>query len=428
MMQICVAGLWHLGTVTAACLAEAGHQVIGYDADETVIHKLQAGEIPVFEPKLQDLVQSGLASGRLHFSSDPATVAEAELVWVAYDTPVDNDDVADVGFVVAEVQRLLPNLGRGTVVLISSQLPVGTTAQLEAIYQRDFPDGAVSFAYSPENLRLGNAIRVFTEPDRVVVGVRHEADKARITEALKPITDKIEWMKVESAEMTKHALNAFLATSVAFMNEIATVCEQTGADAREVERGLKTEVRIGSKAYLRPGGAFAGGTLARDLVFLTQSEAAAQLPLPLLNGVLASNNAHKSWAYRRLQSLLGTLAGQTIVLLGLTYKPDTSTLRRSTAVELCERLLVDGASIRAVDPHAEPLPAHLSDRVQVVNSLPDALSQADAVVVTTEWPEFRAVTAEMCQTLMRRPLVLDANSFLAGQLATLSDYYSVGKP
>jgi len=427
-MDICVVGLWHLGLVTAACMAKIGHNVTGYNADKSIVEKLQSGEMPVFEPGLEDLIRAGVDSGNLRFSAEPTAVAQADIVWVAYDTPVDDNDVADVDFVVNEVTRLLPHLKQDALILISSQLPVGTTARLEAVYHTVQPNGSATFAYSPENLRLGNAIRVFMEPDRVIVGVRNEADKARISEALQPITSKIEWMSVESAEMTKHALNAFLATSVAFMNEIATLCEQVGADAREVERGLKTEARIGPRAYLRPGGAFAGGTLARDLIFLSQSGSDHQLELPLINGVFQSNLAHKSWAYRRLRNFLGDLSGKTILLLGLTYKPNTSTLRRSSAMELCEQLVKDGAHVRAIDPQAEELPAHLAHQVTRFSTLPDALAQADAAVVTTEWPEFRQLNSADCQKLMKRALILDANSFLASQLAELPEYYAVGKP
>lgn len=427
-MDICVVGLWHLGTVTAACMAKVGHNVTAYDADKDIIEKLQFGEPTVFEPGLKDLLQAGIAAGNLHFSAEADAVAHADLIWVAYDTPVDDNDVADVDFVVNEVTHLLPHMRQNALVLISSQLPIGTTARLDTAYRKTHPDGVVTFAYSPENLRLGNAIRVFTEPDRVIVGVGSESDKARIAEALQPITTKIEWMSVESAEMTKHALNAFLATSVAFMNEIATVCEQVGADAREVERGLKSEVRIGPRAYLRPGGAFAGGTLARDLVFLSQSGAEHHLALPLINGVFQSNLAHKSWAYRRLRDFLGDLSGKTILLLGLTYKPGTSTLRRSSAMELCEQLLADGAQVRAIDPQAEELPAHLTAKVTRFASLSEALAKADAAVVTTEWPEFRQISANDCRSLMNRALILDANSFLAAQLSELHEYYAVGKP
>jgi UDPglucose 6-dehydrogenase len=338
-VKVCVVGLWHLGTVIAACLASGGHDVVGLDFDADTVRNLKAGEPPIFEPGLEDLIKRGLREGRLRFTSDVVdALRDAEIVWIAYDTPVDDDDRADVEFVVGRVARLFPHLRAGMLVLISSQLPVGTTRRLE----QACPNKSVTFAYSPENLRLGKAIGVFTQPDRVVVGTRGEADRARIAALLRPFiedparTDRIEWMSVESAEMTKHALNAFLATSVTFINEIAALCEQVGADAKEVERGLKSESRIGSKAYLGPGAAFAGGTLARDVEFLTQIGAVHYQPTHLLSAVRASNDEHRNWHRRKLQALLGDLHGKCIAVWGLTYKPGTDTLRRSSSVELCK--------------------------------------------------------------------------------------------
>ncbi len=242
-MKVCVLGLWHLGTVTAACLASGGHHVTGLDFDETVITNLKKGQPPLFEPGLEDLVKKGIQSGTLDFSTDPAqAVSEAKVIWVAYDTPVDDDDNADVNYVIERVGKLFPHLKSGQEVLISSQLPVGTSAHLEKLFAKARPNLQVSFSYSPENLRLGKAISVFTQPDRVVIGTRSENSRKIFSELLSPFTDHIEWMSVESAEMTKHALNAFLATSVTFINEIASICEQVGADAKEVERGLKIRV------------------------------------------------------------------------------------------------------------------------------------------------------------------------------------------
>jgi len=250
-MKVCVLGLWHLGTVTAACLASGGHQVTGLDYDETVITNLKNGKPPLFEPGLEDLVNKGLASDLLDFSTNLAeSVQGAQVIWVAYDTPVDDEDNADVEYVIERVSRLFPRLEAGQYILISSQLPVGTSKHLETMFAQSHPGVNVSFSYSPENLRLGKAISVFTQPDRVVIGTRSEDSRKVFAELLAPFTDRIEWMSVESAEMTKHALNAFLATSVTFINEIASICEQVGADAKEVERGLKSETRIGPKAYL----------------------------------------------------------------------------------------------------------------------------------------------------------------------------------
>ena len=240
-MKVAVLGLWHLGTVTAACLASAGHDVVGIDTDANVVAALREGRPPVFEPGLEELVKDGLRSKKLSFSSDMRALRDAELVWVTFDTPVDEDDRADIRGVVEAVKKSFGDLAHSAVVVISSQLPVGTTAKLQEACATAFQDKHVVFASSPENLRLGRAIAAFMQPDRVVVGVAAAAARERIEQCLRPITTRIEWMSVESAEMTKHALNAFLATSVVFANEVASICETVGADAAEVERGLKSD-------------------------------------------------------------------------------------------------------------------------------------------------------------------------------------------
>ena len=438
-MIVAVQGLWHLGSVTAACLAAAGHEVIGVDTDPQTIDGLRAGKAPIAEPGLDALLAANAA--RLTYTTDLAAIAPADVLWVTYDTPVDADDRADVELVIARVGEALPHLRADAVVLVSSQLPVGSTARLEAMLRALRPDTQIRFAASPENLRLGKAIAVFSDPDRVVVGVRDAETKAVITRLLAPITAKLEWMSVESAEMTKHAINAFLALSVTFANELATVCEQVGADAKEVERGLKTEFRIGPRAYLAPGGAFAGGTLARDVAFLTAIGADKQLALPLLGAVRPSNEWHKKWAQRRLGELLGTLAGKTIAVWGLTYKPGTDTLRRSAAVELCTDLAAAGATVTAWDPAVRALPPELADTVGdtvggtiggsiTLGTSPEAaLRGASALVIATEWPELRKVDFVAAFAPMQRRLVLDANRFLAAQLAgTDAEYLAVGVP
>jgi UDPglucose 6-dehydrogenase len=428
-MKVAVVGLWHLGSVTAAALASGGHDVIGVDFEPAVIDGLAAGRPPLFEPGLEALVRSGLHAGRLAFTTDASAVSGADVIWIAYDTPVDDDDRADVAFVTERVERVLPYVRDGALVLISSQLPVGTTRALEASFTRQANGRDVGFGYSPENLRLGKAIDVFTRPDRVVVGLRRPSDRAIVSDLLRPFTETIEWMSVESAEMTKHALNAFLATSITFINEIAAVCEQVGADASEVERGLKSEARIGPKAYLSPGGAFAGGTLARDVVFLSALGAGAGVPTHLLSSVKVSNDAHRRWAQRRLTQLLGDVRGRTVAVWGLTYKPGTDTLRRSSAVELCEWLHAQGARARAHDPAVRSLPPELAGRLELAPDALAAVDAADALVVATPWPEYRDVSAEDVARRMRRPLVLDANRFLAATLGAASglEYLSVGK-
>ncbi|HWJ50598.1 MAG TPA: nucleotide sugar dehydrogenase, partial [Solirubrobacteraceae bacterium] len=259
---IAVVGLWHLGSVIAACLADAGNDVIGIDPDNAVVTGLGEGHPPVSEPGLDDLMR--VNASRLQFTCDPHALAHARCAWLTFDTPVADDDVADVEWVLDQAVELLAHLREDTLVVVSSQLPVGSSARLhELCATARGSAGPLRFACVPENLRLGSALESFREPDRIVAGVRTEADRDELAELLAPFSSEVQWMRVESAEMTKHALNGFLATSVAFINEIASICESVGADAEEVSRGLKSERRIGPRAYLGPGDAFAGGTLAR---------------------------------------------------------------------------------------------------------------------------------------------------------------------
>jgi UDPglucose 6-dehydrogenase len=297
------------------------------------------------------------------------------------------------------------------------------------MFEKTYPARkGVGFSCSPENLRLGKSISVFTQPDRVVIGARAEKSRAVFTELFAPFTDHIEWMGVESAEMTKHALNAFLATSVTFINEIAAICEQVGADAKEVERGLKSEARIGPKAYLGPGGAFAGGTLARDVAFLTQLGKQYDVPVQLFPSIKLSNDAHKNWARRRLIQLLGGVKGRTIAVWGLTYKPGTDTLRRSSSVELCKWLLEQGAVVQAHDPAVKNLPDEYK-QVKLCASALDAVKTADALVVSTEWADYCDVDMNMVVATMKTPYVLDVNRFLAKNVAGVPEikYVAVGK-
>src|SRR3990167_3470593 len=219
-MKIAVLGLWHLGLITAACVAKAGFDVVAYDNNLETIANLKKSKSPIFEPGLDDL----LVRDNLKFSADLNEISAANIVWVTYDTPVDDNDIGDVGFVVEEIKKVLPYLAHETLILISSQLPVGTSRQLQQYADHHYPEKKISFAYSPENLRLGKAIEIFTKPDRIVVGIQNERDQQKLQLLLSKFSDNIIWMSLESSEMTKHALNAFLATSVVFINELASLC------------------------------------------------------------------------------------------------------------------------------------------------------------------------------------------------------------
>jgi UDPglucose 6-dehydrogenase len=324
--------------------------------------------------------------------------------------------------VLNHLRRALEHLPKGALVLISSQLPVGTCAQLE----KEFPQ--FHFACSPENLRLGKAIDSFEKADRAIVGLRDEAKKPLLEKLFAPFTSQVLFMRTESAEMVKHALNSFLALSITFINEIARLSEQVGADAKEVSQGLKSEPRIGQKAYLGPGGPFAGGTLARDVVTLTKLAQARGETISVIPAIKQSNDLHRDWAFRRLQSRLGDLRGKTIAVLGLTYTTNTDTLRRSAAVELCQKLLTAGAKVSAFDPAIKSLPTELSP-ISLAGDIATAVEGADAAMVCTEWPQFRQADWANIVPKMRQALFVDANRFLEKELKSVAgvEHLSVGR-
>jgi UDPglucose 6-dehydrogenase len=420
-MNITVLGLWHLGSVTAACMARH-HHVTGLDFDAAVIAGLQTGQAPLHEPGLDALLASGVAAGCLKFSAEAGVAATADVLWVCFDTPVDADDRSDLEWVHTRLARVLPLLRPGTVVLVSSQLPVGTCAQLA----KQHP--ALHFACSPENLRLGKAIEAFEKPARIIVGAPSAA-RPVLESLLAPIGAPLVWMRPESAEMVKHALNSFLALSVAYINEIAALSETVGADAQEVAAGLKSEPRIGPRAYLGPGGPFAGGTLARDVVSLTKLGHEKNIPLALIPAIKESNDRHRGWAFRKLQGVLAGIPSPVVAVLGLAYTPNTSTLRRSAAVELCRQLLAAGIRVQTFDPLIRTTDAEHRD-LPLAPSAADALRGAHAAVICTEWPEFRDLPWPALLAGMARPVVIDANRLVEKAVTPVAGavYLTVGRP
>ena len=435
---IAVVGLWHLGVVIAACLAEAGFIVVGVDPDPEVVAGLNGDRAPVEEPGLSELLRAMREAGRLTFATASAgAVGAAGLIWIAFDTPVDDEDRADVEWVLERSTEVLVNAAPSALVVLSAQLPVGSAVALGR-RMADTGRGDLRYACVPENLRLGRALQTFRSPDRFVAGVRSDGDRARLTAVLERFGSPIEWMGVESAEMTKHALNAFLATSVAFINEVAAICEAVGADASDVARGLKSEERIGPRAYLAPGDAFAGGTLARDIRFLSRLARDQGLRAEVVEGVAASNAEHRNWSRRVLMRLLDTssgngqrgLADRRIAVWGLTYKPRTNTLRRSSALDLCRWLAAERAFVQAYDPAISALPAGEPETIELAGSPVAAVQGADALVVCTPWPEFRQVPADTVAGSMTHPLVVDPGGHLRetlGQTAAIR-YVRVGVP
>ena len=435
---IAVVGLWHLGVVIAGCLAEAGFTVVGVDPDPEIVARLNEDRPPVDEPGLADLLRDMRNAGRLTFATCSAeAIGGAGVMWIAFDTPVDDEDHADVEWVLDRSAEALRYAPRGALVVVSAQLPVGSTAALRRRMAEAGRDD-LRFACVPENLRLGRALQTFRSPDRFVAGVGSDEERVRLGTVLERFDSPIEWMGVESAEMTKHALNAFLATSVAFINEVAAICERVDADASDVARGLKSDERIGPRAYLAPGDAFAGGTLARDIRFLSRLAHDRDLPAEVVDGVAASNAEHRNWSRRTLTRLFGAasgngehgLADRRIAVWGLTYKPGTNTLRRSSALELCRWLAAERAAVHAYDPAIHALPAGEPAGIELASNPIVALDGAEALVVCTPWPEFRRITADEITGSMTQPVVLDAGGHLRDTLGQDSAvrYVRVGVP
>jgi UDPglucose 6-dehydrogenase len=429
-VKIGVFGLWHLGCVTAAALAKLGHQVTGSDEDAARVELLRRGQAPVLEPGLDALLQRGLGSGRLDFAGPPAeAMRHVELLWIAADTPVDDSGHAAAGELIESVERLLPTLAAARLVVVSSQLPAGSVRQLERAAARDPRTVHIGFACCPENLRLGSAIGDFLHPARIIAGVRSAADRDLLQPVLDTIGAPIEWMSIESAEMTKHAINAFLAASVTFANELAMLCEAAGADAKEVERGLKTDARIGMRAYLAPGDGFSGGTLERDLAFLSGAAQRAGVPVPLLESVQLSNALHRKWVQQKLTGLFGNLAHTTVAVWGLTYKPGTDTLRRSPAVELCDWMLHQGARVHVHDPAVRQFPERWSGSVLRFEQPLEALRHAQALVMATAWPVYHGFSREQLLECSEPLVVLDANHVMPQLLGSDGrlTYIAVGR-
>lgn len=425
--RVCVYGLWHLGCVVAASLAEAGSDVVGLDRDERRVADLRAGRTPIAEPGLDDLIRADARAGRLTFTADPAeALRQASILLVAFDTPIGAEDRGDASWVRAELDAVRVHVSANTLVLLSSQVPVGFTRALERAWRGH--DHTLRFAYSPENLRLGRALETFRHADRVVVGLGDGTERADVEPVYSHFTRRIEWMSLESAEMTKHAINAFLALSVTYANELARIGERVGADAMEVERGLRGDARVGTSPYLSPGAPVSGGTLLRDVASLKALAADRGVDAPLVAAIQPSNAVHATWVRERVVELTAGVSAPRVALLGLTYKPDTNTLRGSAALEAGRWLASKGIDVVAFDPAITELPSE-AGAISLATSVEAALSRADVAILATPWPQFSSLTANEVVGRMRRAAVVDQ----AGFLRHLADdarvtYVRLGRP
>lgn len=416
-MQLVVIGAGYVGLVSAACFAEFGVTVHCLDRDEGRIAALQRGEMPLYEPGLQELVRRHSAAGRLVFGSDlPAAVGGADLVFLAVGTPPRPDDgQADLSQVEAAALAVAEALRGYTVVVTKSTVPVGTGRRLQAMMRQRRPDADFDIASNPEFLREGAAIRDFLKPDRVVVGCESERARALLCRLYRPLERArapILCTGLETAELIKYAANAFLATKVSFVNEMADLCEKVGADVLTLARGVGLDRRIGPK-FLQPGPGFGGSCFPKDTLALTATAAQAGTPLRLVETVVSVNEARKAAMAERILRLLGPRGGETrIGLLGVTFKADTDDLRAAPSLTIVPALQAAGVSVQAYDPAGMRNGAALLPGVEWCAEAYAALEGADALVLLTEWNEFRSLDLQRVRRLLRRPLVIDLRNLL----------------
>jgi UDPglucose 6-dehydrogenase len=430
-MRLAVLGTGYVGLVSAACLAQAGHHVTCVDIDETKIASLRRGEVPIYEPELEAVIASGRRRKRLHFTCDPAAVATADIIFIAVGTPArPSDGHADLSQVFAAIEGLTEFLKSGAIIVTKSTVPVGTGDVIEDLIRRSCPDLEVEVASNPEFLRAGRAVRDFLLPDRVVIGAPSDIAAGRLTKLYRSVgieQDRLLVTDRRSSELIKYAANGFLATKVAFINEVADLCEKVDARIGDVTRGIGLDERIGT-SYLQPGPGFGGSCFPKDARALAKTGEDHEAPMRIIETVLAANEARKRSMARKVAAVFGgSVRGKTIALLGLTFKADTDDMRDAVSIPLAHGLSDAGGVLRAYDPVATARAQTLLPRgVQYCRSAEEAVEGADAIVVVTEWQEFARLDFRKLRRLVRTPVVMDLRNLLNEQHVRLSGFRYVG--
>src|SRR5436190_2887598 len=420
-MRIAMIGTGYVGLVSGACFSEFGVSVTCVDKDAGKIERLSRGEMPIYEPGLDQLVASNKAAGRLNFMTDlKAAVAGADAVFIAVGTPSRRGDGhADLSYVfdaAAEIGEALAGdlarapAGARTIIVTKSTVPVGTGRRVERILQRTLPQGGFEVASNPEFLREGSAIQDFMRPDRVVIGTDSEHAREIMRALYRPLyllETPIVFTTIETAELIKYAANAFLATKITFINEVADLCEAVGADVQDVARGIGLDGRIGRK-FLHAGPGFGGSCFPKDCQALVRTAAEAEAPLAIVDTVLRVNDARKrSMARRVVEACGGSVEGLTLAALGLTFKPNTDDMRDSPSLAFLPALSHAGATVRAFDPEGIAEAKKLMPELEYCADPYEAMDGADALILVTEWNAFRALDLGRVKRLLRRPLVID---------------------
>ncbi|UKK58362.1 UDP-glucose/GDP-mannose dehydrogenase family protein [Prevotella communis] len=438
-MNIAIVGTGYVGLVSGTCFAETGVNVTCVDVDAQKIERLKNGEIPIYEPGLDQLVLKNVKAGRLKFTTDLASILnEQEIVFSAVGTPPDEDGSADLKYVLQVAKTIGENLNRYLVVVTKSTVPVGTAKKvrqtIEAELKKRGVDIPFDVASNPEFLKEGNAIKDFMSPDRVVVGVESEKAKKALTKLYKPFlinNFRVIFMDIPSAEMTKYAANSMLATRISFMNDIANLCERVGADVNMVRAGIGSDTRIGRK-FLYAGCGYGGSCFPKDVKALIKTADQNGYSMEVLKSVERVNEKQKSVLFEKLQKAYQgeDLKGKTIAMWGLSFKPETDDMRESTALVMIDKLLDAGCRIRVYDPIAmDECRRRIGEKVTYCRDMYDAVLDADALLLLTEWKEFRLPTWGVIKKAMHRPLVIDGrNIFDVEELDENGfEYHCIGK-
>lgn len=436
-MKIVVVGTGYVGLVSGTCFSEMGVDVTCVDIDEQKIKTLCNGEVPIYEPGLTELIQRNVAAGRLHFTTQLSQcLAEAELVFIAVGTPEDKDGAADLSYVLEVAREFGRHITHSAILVVKSTVPVGTTYRVQQTVQEELARRGVEIPFevasNPEFLKEGSAVKDFMSPDRVVVGVESEEAKRVLTQLYRPFlinNFRVIFMDIPSAEMTKYASNAMLATRISFMNDIANLCEEVGADVNMVRKGVGADARIGSK-FLYPGCGYGGSCFPKDVKALIHTAHEHGCKMRVLEAVDAVNEQQKELLFHKLMMHYGgNLQGKTVAIWGLSYKPETDDMREAPSLVLIGKLLDAGCRVQVYDPVAMPeCRRRLGDKVVYGRDMYEAAVDADALLLVTEWKAFRLPSWPTLKRIMRSPVIFDGrNIFEEKELLALGfEYEKIG--
>lgn len=435
-MKIAIIGTGYVGLVSGTCFADFGHIVTCIDIDNQKIEKLKKGEIPIFEPGLKDLVKENVSAGRLFFANSYESVSEADLVFIAVGTPSSRrgDGYADLTYVYSAAKNIAPYIKKYAVIVDKSTVPVGTAQNVKRIIQEENPKADFDVASNPEFLREGAAIKDFKHPDRIVIGVDSKKAEKVLREAYQVLSlNEVPFVisNTQTAELTKYAANAFLATKISFINEVANICEEIGGNVQDVALGIGLDGRIGKK-FLHAGPGYGGSCFPKDTKAYMRTAQEYGVSSRIVEAVVEVNASQKARMIKKIKNALGgNEAGKTISFLGLAFKPETDDMRDAPSISIISALSEKGAKIRATDPQSmEEAKKNLPENVEYFKDPYEVCEKSDCVVLMTEWDEFRALDLKKIKALLKDPVFVDLrNVYEPSQMKEVGfRYYSIGRP